>query len=215
MTTFVEHGLDAVYPRTLRAGGTLNLLYVGRVVRTKGLRDAVRALALLPEALDFRFDVVGDGPDLDAVKDETRRLGLEQKTAFHGRLVREKIDAFYARADIFLFPSFREAAGGVIIEAMSHGLPQLCADIGGPAGIVTPLTGFLVEPQSPPRFANEIATVIMRVANDRALLQRLSEGSLKEAAKTYLWPRRVEMLAGELQTVIAESRATGSSSRET
>jgi len=197
MAVFVEHGLDTVHVRSadLQNESKLRLLYVGRVVRTKGLRDAVRALALLPESLDYSFDVIGDGPDLPAVKAEAKELGVEGKINFVGRLPRSEIDAYYARANLFVFPSFREAAGGVIIEAMSHGVPQLCANYGGPAGIVTKETGVLVDPTNPSKFASDLAEKITRLAIDRMRLSRLAEGAATEAARTYLWERRGEILA--------------------
>jgi len=205
---FVEHGLDDIHPQTVKNGDTLRLLYVGRVVRTKGLRDAVRALALLPDSVEYTVDVVGDGPDLPAVKAEARELGLEKHIRFHGRLPRSEIDSFYSQADLFVFPSFREAAGGVIIEAMSFGVPQLCANFGGPAGIVTDKTGILVNAVSPRKFAEEIAKAICMLAKDRQLLRRLSEGSLLEARQQYHWRKRSDILASYLSAAIAKPEST-------
>ena len=69
-----ETALTELPPEVDRAArsGPVRLLYVGRLVRTKGARDAIRALALLGD-LDVHLDVVGSGPDADACQAAARR----------------------------------------------------------------------------------------------------------------------------------------------
>ena len=61
---------------------------------------------------DPASDVIGDGP------------------------ARAEVEALYESHDLFCFPSFREPAGGVLYEAMRHGLPVITTDRGGPRGTI-------------------------------------------------------------------------------
>src|SRR5205807_187007 len=60
--------------RTLprRRAGELRLLFVGRVIRSKGIRDAIRAIARLKDIKNLTLDAVGDGEDIIACKNEAR-----------------------------------------------------------------------------------------------------------------------------------------------
>ena len=99
----VERGFEA---------GRLELLHVGRAVRTKGLRDMVRAMAHLADLPFVTLTSAGDGEDLAACRAEAERLGVAGRVGFLGQVPRAEVDRLYARADVFAFPSFREPMGG-------------------------------------------------------------------------------------------------------
>ena len=120
---------------------------------TKGLRDAIRALALLPEDLDVTLDVAGEGEETPLCRALARELGVAQRVRFHGRVDRDRVETLYAEADAFLFPSFREPSGSVVFEAMRHGLPVITADRGGPGHVVDDDSGLRVAVTDPERFA--------------------------------------------------------------
>ena len=73
-----ETGIAGLPRRSIAAGheGPVRLLYVGRIVRTKGLRDAIRALGAPPDLDPVVFDVVGDGFDREACEALARELGV-------------------------------------------------------------------------------------------------------------------------------------------
>ncbi len=127
-----DGALHSVRPPVVRSGrqGPVRLLHVGRTVRTKGLRDVIRAMDRLRD-LDVVLDVLGEGNDSEACKSLVRELGLEDRITLHGMVSRPVVDGFYERADVFVFPSYREPGGGVILEAMSFGLPMVLVDRGG------------------------------------------------------------------------------------
>ena len=52
-----------------------------------------------------------------------------------------EVEDRYRSADIFVFPSLRDSGGLVVLEAMAHGLPVVCADLGGPGLIVDETCG--------------------------------------------------------------------------
>jgi glycosyltransferase involved in cell wall biosynthesis len=172
----------------------LKLLFVGRVIRSKGVRDAIRALAQVSDLDQLQFDVVGDGDDLEACKHEARELGLSPRVMFHGRVPRSEVDRFYAKADVFLFPSFREPSGNVVVEAMSYGLPVITADRGGPRFVVDESCGFRVPVLNPSQFAEGLAAGIRRLLQDSSLVERMGAAAREKIKHEYLWDAKVDRL---------------------
>ena len=106
------------------------LLMVGSGFRTKGVDRAIEALAALPEALraGCRLVVLGNGKEKPLLK-LSSRLRIADRVSFHG--VRDDLTRYYLAADLLLHPARTEAAGMVLLEAMTHGLPILATDVCG------------------------------------------------------------------------------------
>ncbi len=176
------------------AGDPLRLLSVGRIVRTKGLRDAIRALARLPEGLHVHLDALGDGEDRAACEREAAALGVADRVTFHGRRPRAEVDAFYRRADVFVFPSFREPSGNVVFESMSFALPVVTAAAGGPGHLVDETCGIAIPPRDPGQYAAGIADAIVRLARDPALRRRLGTAARRRIEAQALWPAKIRWM---------------------
>jgi glycosyltransferase involved in cell wall biosynthesis len=166
----------------------VRLLFVGRVIRTKGTRDAIAAMAHLKD-LPVRLDVIGDGFDRETCEQLARDLELGDRVVFHGRLPHDIVMRRYADADIFVFPSFREPGGNVMYEAMGASLPQIVVDRGGPGHAVDETCGIKLQAENPAQLAQAIADAVRtlvedpqkRLAMGRAALVRLREIGLWES----------------------------------
>ena len=188
-----DTALTELPPRVDRSAstGTTRLLYVGRLVRTKGARDAIRALALAGD-LDVHLDVVGSGPDADACQAAAREAGVSARVTFHGRLPRGEIDAIYRDADIFVFPSYREAGGSVQYEAMGWGLPVVVGNRGGTGAAVPPDCGILVNPIDPAQYSRDVAQAVRRLVLDPEARRRMGERAREHVRSDGLWDRKIE-----------------------
>jgi glycosyltransferase involved in cell wall biosynthesis len=187
----------------------LRMLFVGRMIRTKGARDAIRAIAKLKDIEGLTFDVIGDGYDLPACKEEAQRLGVSNVVTFHGRMPRKDIDAFYARADVFLFPSFREPGGIAVFEAMSHGLAMIVADRGGPGFVVDDACGIRIPVTDPEQFAAQIADAIRKLAAAPELVTAMGAAAREKIRLQFLWDMKIERI-GEIYHRVSDY-ATASS----
>lgn len=170
--------------------GPLRLLFVGRLIRTKGARDAIAAMDLLRD-VPVVLDIVGDGFDRGECERLTERLRLQDRVHFAGAQPRERVDEFYARADVFVFPSFREPGGNVAFEAMGHGLPLIVCDRGGPGNVVTPDCGIAVRAETPDQLARDLADAVRRLSNDPEERRRLGEGALARVREVGLWDSKI------------------------
>ena len=185
--------------------GTVRLLYVGRIIRTKGLRDLIRALDLVRD-LDVTLDVVGDGNDRAACEQLAMQLGVDKRVSFYGKLPRDEVDAFYERADVFVFPSYREPGGNVSLEAMAFSLPIIVCRRGGPGANVDDSCAFRLEAESPAQLSADCAIAIRTLVGDPDLRHRMGAAAREHAATTHLWPQRVDRMTALYQLVIEDGR---------
>lgn len=177
-----------------RKPNQLHMVHVGRIVRTKGLRDAIRAMAQLEDLPDVTLKIAGDGEDIGACQQEVEELGLSSKVHFLGKKNRNEVEALYKEADLFLFPSFREPTGIVLFEAMRHGLPILTTNLGGPGHIVTDECGVRVPAENPEQLSNDLARQIRRLATDKRALASLAHGAKVRVAEIGLWNPKIERM---------------------
>ena len=99
-------------------------LFVGRMMWYKGIRISLDALRQLDETgIDFRMVFVGGGTDRDEIVAYAESLNLSGKVFFVEPIHdRDRIRAWYCRADLFLFPSTFDTNGLVVREAAACGL---------------------------------------------------------------------------------------------
>lgn len=191
-----ELGIEELAPERSRrtTRNRLNLVHVGRGVRTKGLRDAVRAIALLPGGLDVKLKAAGRGEEIEICRAEAHRLGVSDRVDFLGQVSRAEIESLYAEADAFLFPSFREPSGSVVFEALRHGLPIITTDIGGPGYVVDDTCGIRVPASTPEQLARDLAAAITQLASDTEWHASLSTGARSRVSKIGLWRNKARWL---------------------
>lgn len=201
----LERGHGSFPPARDRQGvpDRCRLLHVGRVIRTKGLRDTIRALALLHDLPEVTLTSAGDGPDLAACKAEARALGVADRVTFLGKIPRDRVEDEYARADVFCFPSFREPMGGVFFEAMAHGLPVITAARGGPDFIINDDSGLRLPVETPEQFASDLAAAIRRLSGDPALRQDLGRGARARLESFGSWEDKADTMIDLYHEVLA------------
>jgi len=125
-------------------GKTVNFLFLGQVVKYKGIMELIGAIK--QTSGDLQLHVVGDGAGLDTAKEAARG---DQRIIFHGQLDAERLEReIWPQTDLLVNPSrVPETFGLVVIEAFSHGLPVIASNIGALTEIVSHnKTGWLVEP---------------------------------------------------------------------
>jgi glycosyltransferase involved in cell wall biosynthesis len=202
-----ETALDVMPPEILRVKNEddLRLLFVGRVVRTKGARDVIRALNLLHD-LPVSLDVVGDGYDRPACEELVAAFGLQERVRFHGWQPKENVLAFYRAADVFVFPSYREAGGNVTYEAMGASLPCIVADRGGPTDVVDENSAILVTPTTPDEYAASIAEAVRQLCMDPERRLRMGRASRSRLARMGLWGGKIRLMEDVYRQVMVEGQ---------
>ena len=159
----------------------VNVLFVGRLEKRKGLSDLLQAYQLLQERVpQVRLIVVGDGPLRSRLEGfiESRRL---ENVVMAGYVPDEVLPRYYATADIFCAPATgSESFGIVLLEAMASGLPVVATEIPGYLSVVEAGRDSLtVRPKSPV----EVAAALTVLARDPELRARLGAAGLARAQR--------------------------------
>jgi len=169
----------------------------GRVIEWKGIREFVRAAALvfqsLPKAKGF---IVGDFSDGDkAYIKEVRELithyGLDNHIILTG--YRKDVPAIMQLMDVIVHASIKpEPFGMVLIEGMAMGKPIVATKMGGPLDIVIDgQTGFLVEPGDIKNMANSV----LRILAEKPLAETMGRDGLDRVTALFTkerYARQVE-----------------------
>lgn len=194
MSDVAVHAPWPAVDRSARSG-PVRLLYVGRIVRTKGLRDLIRALGHLRD-LDVVLDVLGDGSDRSTCEALARDLGVAGRVTFHGSVHRAVVDEFYARADVFAFPSYREPGGSVVLEAMAAGLPLVVCNRGGPAASTDDSCAIRLPAETPDQLAADCAAALRLLVTDLGLRLRMGAAARRHVGAAHLWSQRIDRMVG-------------------
>ena len=192
--------------RTASQDGKIKLLYVGRIIPTKGLRYAIRALSRAKALSVAELIVIGEGDDLTACRDEVNRLGLHDHVHLLGWKSRQEVEDFYCAADVFLFPSFREPTGGVLLEAMMHGLPCITCAYGGPDYMVDDSCGIKVVPASADTYVDNISAAIDRLVFDTDLRMKMSRQAYRRARDSFGWEAKRKRMSSLYEKLAAYKR---------
>ena len=99
------------------------LLNIGRIAKEKNLSRVMRVFPRLLEICpDVRLVLVGEGPQVEELREAAQTLGVAEHVSFAGPKPWEKIDLYYAVGDVFVSASRSETQGLTYVEAMASGL---------------------------------------------------------------------------------------------
>src|SRR6266498_4663301 len=161
------------------------ILYVGRIVREKGIFTLLDALEKLrKQGKDVSLVLVGEGPLKEDLAKEVLRRKLNDRVKLAGFVDEKKLVSLYNSSDAFVLPSHFEPFGMVALEAMASRVPVVVSDVGGLSEIVEDgITGVKV-PSSDP---HALAEGILRVLENRELSERLKENAYRAVQERYRW----------------------------
>ena len=123
----------------LASAGIFTFLFVGRIVGDKGINELVEAFQRLNDKnKNTQLILVGwFEKELDPVSEKTQKT-INDHSCIHAVGTKEGDDllAYYAAADCFVFPSYREGFPNTVMEAGAMGLPSIVTDINGSREII-------------------------------------------------------------------------------
>lgn len=193
---------DALVREPPRPGRPLRLLYLGRLVREKGLYELIEGLQLArSRGAAAELILAGDGPEAAALS-EAVAAGGREPVGFVGPVHGPDKLTLLRWADVLALPSYSEGLPYALLESMAAGVPAIATRVGAiPEVVAHGVNGLLLEPHSAPA----IAAAIHTLTQDRAALTRMSEASRATIVAHYSIPRLAAQLDA-LYTGLARSR---------
>jgi glycogen(starch) synthase len=179
----VPMGIDLGNGRPLPRPASMDegrwIVYAGRLVREKGVRELVDAFGRL-SVEGARLMIVGDGRDRAALEIAAGRLGTDGRVRFVGAVPQPDVRPYLEHADVVVLPSWYEERGRVLLEAMAAATPVVASRTGGiPSTVCDGRNGLLV----PPRDAAALATAINRVLGDDELAASMGSAGRATASE--------------------------------
>lgn len=156
------------------ADGPVRLLFLGRLIKLKGIDVLLDALAT-PQCRDkdWTVTIAGDG-ELETYRSQAAALGLADRVRFTGWLDQQGCRRELAAADVLVQPSMFEGLPMSVLEAMAEGLTIVATPVGSvPDAVVDGVSGLLV----PPGDVQALADALARVIGDPALRRTLGSGA--------------------------------------
>lgn len=151
------------------------LLFVGRILKQKGIFECIAATSQVAKHLDVELAIVGAGPAANSAARLAEELGLGSKVRFLGRLPHCRLDQIFSSSDILLLPSAREGFPTVLLEAMNAGLGIVTTPVGGvPDELEEGVNALFV----PPGDAASLASSLRRLIEDANLYERMTQANL-------------------------------------
>ncbi|MGC6464488.1 MAG: glycosyltransferase family 4 protein [Akkermansiaceae bacterium] len=179
------HPAESVAPE-----GPLRLVSASRLVHWKGVDLSVDALALaVKRGLDVELTILQEGPELRSLRKLVRKLGLESRVRFLGKLpTLEDVYDEMRKSDALIHPAVNEAFGQSVLESLALGRQVICLDWAGPGMIVTEDCGQKVKPGSRDSIVSGLADRIMALEERRRSWPTIEAAAIERAAE-FSWDR--------------------------
>ena len=183
--------LQASYEITL----PLKIAFVGRLTPYKGADMLIDAIAPLAREGKVELSIIGDGPEMLALRAQAQREGISSHVEFTGWLKQEELQERLANFHVFGFPSVREFGGAVVIETMALGLVPVVADYGGPSELVSPTTGFAVPMGTREEIVSRFRGVFERLIADPSIIRPMGRRARARVLRSFTWSAKSEQVA--------------------
>lgn len=164
------------------------LLYVGPLEERKGIKYLIKSMPqIVEEYPNAGLIIVGGGKKND-LENLTEQMDINHAVEFKGFIKEDVLADYYKSSDVFVFPSYLEGFGMVLIEAMACGLPVVSTTATAIPEVVGD-AGILVPPKSVDPLSNAVLKVLEESSNSE-----VSETSLERVESNFSWTAACQKL---------------------
>ena len=196
----LERFFPDVHPIEKYMDGKLNILFVGRLEKRKGIDHLLAAYKMIKtDLVNSRLILVGANTRWSQKIVGQIDNKLKRDIVFVGSVSDSELPSYYATADIFCSPATgRESFGIVLLEAMAMGKPIMASNITGYANVVTHKSeGLLAAPAD----VKDLAKNILFLADNPATRRQMGNNGIQKA-KQYSWPSIAQQILNLYQELL-------------
>lgn len=194
--------LDALTRSLGKKQDDIYIITTSRLVKKNAIDDVIKSLPLLPK--QFKFVVLGIGPDEAMLRALSQEMGVEDRVMFLGQVDHKEMPKYLRVSDVFTRPSLSEGMGNSFVEAMAAGIPVVATQEGG-------IADFLFDPDLDPdmeptglavhvRDPEGIARQVKRLIDDKELREKIISNAQHLAVEKYDW----DLIAKDMKTRVFE-----------
>lgn len=142
------------------------LIYIGRMALEKNLAFMLQSYKIiLKEKPATKLVIIGEGPELEALKSLALQLGINKNVIFTGRIEYPEIPNYITIADIFIVTSTTEVRPLAIIEAFACGLPVVSLDVPWARDIIKDSVEGILAPQNAAKYSEKVIELLYNEDN--------------------------------------------------
>lgn len=184
-------------PRYIDMQQRPEILFVGQVIRGKGVDLLLKALAKVSGK--WNATIVGTGNHLDQCKQLADKLNIADRVVFTGRVDHEKLESYYAAARVVVVPSrWPEPFGMVGIEAMARGRPVVAFDSGGISDWLDDrVTGLLV----PSANVDALAKAVKHLLDNPQIADQLGRCAAKHVEQSFSHKNYLDQMKEKMESL--------------
>jgi glycosyltransferase involved in cell wall biosynthesis len=157
----------------------VRLVFAGRFDAQKNSLFMIEVLERIRD-LQWRMDLLGDGPLMERMKDKVRGAGLEERVCFHGWVSPDRVESVMSESDVLLLPSLSEGMPVVGARALGVGLAIVGSNVGGIDDLVRNGENGLLCPVND---TDAFEKALRRVLTSKGLLADTKKASRKRAGE--------------------------------
>lgn len=186
----IHAGVDCSFWQRKRKKTDLNivsLLYVGRIVKAKGILNLVKSMSTMSEFV--HLNIIGEGEEIDTVKKLSSEIHKSKNIHLLGVMTGDEILKIMHESDVYINPSqYSEGLQISLLEAASFGLPIISTDIPGVADLLENNSdGIIIPDNSPETISNAVRCLL----NNASLAQKLGEKSRQKVERYFSWENTI------------------------
>ena len=187
----IPYGIDveSFHPQELPTQRTI--LFLAKVSYHKGIMVLLDAFRKVHETLpDVKLVVAGHGPETELAQSVANTIGDGSAIQFIGKVDRANVPACLQNCTVFCLPSYGEAFGMSVLEAMACGRAVVVTDDGGLRHIVTDKGGRKV----PVADSQKLAEALVEIIQDPVLAQSMGTHNRKQVEERYAWDKVIDQI---------------------
>jgi len=184
--------------------------FIGSFYRYEGLALLLAAIRRIAASFPgLRVLLVGGGPEKDALVAQAAQLGVQEHVVFTDRVPNERIQDYYALADLMIYPRLSTRLTELVtplkpIEAMALGRPLAASDVGGHRELIrNGVDGVLF----PAGDADALAAVVTELLRDAARRQSFAAEGRRRALNDMRWDHSVSAYTAVYERLLAPNGA--------
>lgn len=191
---YIPNGVDYNRFDELRSikkeSGKPTFLYVGRLVKQKGLEYLIKGVGILRNKKNnFQVWIAGNGPLREKLNELSRSLNVTNYIRFLGNLSDNDITRLYCTADVFVLPSIWEGLPLALLEAWGAGLPVITTRVGGIPDVCVDRENALIVPAKDP---TALAEAMLALIENETLSKKICSSGRKLVETQYNWQKIAE-----------------------
>ena len=183
----------------------IKLIFVGRLVPYKGADMLIEAASKLLQAGKVTLEIIGDGPQRDALAQQIHQANLDSSVTLLGKVPHAQLQDRLSQADVFAFPSIREFGGAVVLEAMATGLLPVVVDYGGPGEMVIASTGYKVPLGDRAQIVSGFRNALNNIVDFPNQIDAMGENARARILSKFTWEERARQTLDVYRWVLSNA----------